>query len=257
MAKLNSIQKAVQRSDVLKSRRRAVLRESRGQLIMQAWPRERGPQKTELQQAWVNRFSCLARALKSPFPQMLDDATGWAKSTDSTYAGSAKPSGWYYRDVLERAAAGKLITYQEEPLIRTPTTQLYNTSFVACTNGPATTLTPTAERWDNNDFWRSTPNPTRMTFRSAGLYLIGCEIEYNSIANGTRWAILRSNGTDVLVAQRVALTTAQPIRLTALSIAYFHRNDYLEAQAQVGVNGVTAQLDSFWCVAITPENLVP
>lgn len=256
MAKLNAPASSLQRSDVLKVRRRALVRQNRGTVIVQAWPRERGKPKSELQQAWVDRFSCLARALKSPPPWALDAAKGWAQQNQDLYAGPKGQTGWYYRDVLESAANGKLIRYQGEPKIRTPTVQVRRPSVYPMTAGQFAFVPITELVWDNNSFWSPNVNPSRLTFKSAGLYLIGATALRQTTGTGYWSFAIYQAGADPLTGVRIPSTAAaQYANLTTL--AYFHANDYIELALFNQSGNVNYTILNFWAVAITPENLIP
>lgn len=246
MAKLDAPASSITRGDVLKVRRRVMLASWKGNVYLRKWPRPRGKKKTPLQQAWVDRFSYLARALKSPLPQSLDAAQMWAKGT-----------GWYYRDVLEVAAAGKLIRFNGEPRVTTPTARVYRNAAQAVTNGAGGYLTPDAMNWDNNVFWSPTVNPSRLTFKAPGLYLVGGHTYFNAITGGRRDMGLVVNRTTWIVEDFRTPASATALTIPVVSLWYFHANDYLEAWQFVNANGVTARLGSLWAVAITPEGIVP
>ncbi|GAI93490.1 unnamed protein product, partial [marine sediment metagenome] len=55
-----------------------------------------------------------------------------------------------------------------------------------------------AQRWDdpNDDQWAAAPNPTRLTCRVAGSYVIAGEIMWHGHATGVRWVGIRLNDTD-------------------------------------------------------------
>jgi len=256
VAKLSVPASALTRSDVLKSRRRAVIRNLNGQSIVQAWPKLKGPGKTPLQQAWVDRFSCLARARKSPFPAELDAAKFWVAMGNALYGNDPNGGLWYYRDALESAANGKFIRYQGEVRVTTPTVHVSRSAAENIPGGADTFLTPNTVEWDNNGFWSATLNPRRLTVKAPGLYLIGAQVTFGNIANGYREVILKQNGTSNIGVQRVALTTSQPIIITVLTVGYFHKLDYIEVQGGTTSLATTAKIDNFWLVAITPEALI-
>lgn len=256
MAKLSVPASALTRADALKFRRRAVIRNLNGQAVAQAWPKPRGGAQSPLQQAWVNRFSCLARARKSPIPQELDAAKLWVAMGNALYQNSPNGGLWYYRDALEVAANGKFIRYQGEPRVTTPTVRVNRSTSEAIAGGAQTVLQPNTVEWDNNLFWSSTVNPKRITFRSAGVYLIGGQVTFGSIANGYREALLRLNGAGAPIACRVSLTTAQPVILAPVGLYYFHVNDYIEFVVGTTSAATTAQINNLWALAITPEALL-
>jgi len=256
VAKLSAPSTAVTRQDVLKVRRRALLKSHRGEIVVQKWPRPRHHTQSPLQQAWTDRFSCLARELKSPFPWMLDDATGWAKGQEAKYGGPKGPTGWYYRDVLESAAYGKLIRFQGEVRVRTPTVKVTRTATQSLAANTETKLQPSAEVWDNNNFWSASVNPTRITFKSPGLYAVGAAIERTTGGTSRSFIALKDQAGNVIAIQMVDGQTA-PVWNSLSSVYYFHANEYMELSAYLLTGTSTWKILNLWAVAITPEALVP
>jgi len=187
-------------------------------------------------------FSCIAWLSKQPDPYTFNAATNFSKGT-----------GWYYRDAIAAAAAGKLIRFDGAKRVTTPTALVYRAGTTALTSGVFTTLTPDTMRWDNNQFWNPTSNPERITFKSAGLYLIGGYVEFNAVTGGRRYVQISANNTTPLVQQVVTVANANATRLSLSTIYYFAANDFIEIDAQATVAGVTVALPNFWVVGIVPE----
>jgi len=223
-----------------------VPRASRGQIIVQAWPKKRGKNISPVQRAWVNHFSCIANNFKDPEPRQRDFA--------EQHKGGAR---WFVRDFFYAAAAGKLIGIRGEERITTPTASLTKLASAAAVNGTDTVITPTAHEWDNNQFWSNTVNPSRMTIRSAGLYLIGMELQFTAVAGGSRRAWLRLNGTTFFLRDEVPGTSSGAQQIGAARPYYFHAGDYVECGYFQNSAGVSLQMNSFWIVAITPESVNP
>jgi len=244
------------RPDVLKLRQRFVLKESNGTAIVAKWPRRRGPRKTPQQQAWVDRFSCYAQMFKAPEPWSLDAANMWAKTVSIESASPMKGSGWFFRDVMVRAANNKLITFLGEKRVITPTVLATRLSNQAITNGGFVYVPMTAIRWDNNNFWSLTSNPTRLTFRSAGLYLVGATVQRATGTSGlTQVEIVQNNTLAIARARLPAGTVPQYINVTG--VQYFSEGDYVECGVfQTSVTN-QYQVENFWALAITPEGLIP
>lgn len=231
-------------TQTVKSRHQSYPKTYKDRIIVQKWPKPRGNKKTELQQAWVNHFSCLADVFKDPEPLQYD------------MANILRPgSRWLPRDVFYAAASGQLIMGVGEIKINTPTASLTRTANVACANGADTVVTPTAIEWDNNQFWSSVTNPTRMTFKSPGLYLIGAELEFTAVAGGSRRAWIRLNGSSFISRKEVPGTSSGAQQIGPTRIYYFSKNDYIEVGYFQNSAGVNIKLNTLWCVAITPENV--
>jgi len=247
----------IRRQDVLKVRQRVTLKGHGDSVVVSKWPRRRGPVKSPRQQAWVDRFACMAQAFSSPEPRTRDAAEMWAKGTPIPSAGPIKGSGWFYRDVLVRAAGGDLITFQEETHIKTPTVYVSRNAGEALTQNIAKALTPNVETWDNNSFWTASLNPTRITFRSPGLYAVGFSMNFTPKSGSWRAGWVVKNGILELANQGIWPNAATPAQLAGSTIMYFAANDYIEVWTITNTTAISATLTSAWAVAITPEALIP
>lgn len=208
------------------------------------WPRKRGPKTSTVAKAWRDHFSCMAFLTKVPDPKTLDLAK---KLTANT--------GWYYRDILTAGSVGKIYHNPGVPRITTPTFNIHSTTAESLTSGTAKVLTPTIKDWDNNVFWENVIHPTRATFKSAGLYLIGAEVNYNAVSGSFRECQVRLNGTTLLIDERIWPATANGAPVTGQRIWYFTAGDYIEVLGQANTVGVTATLAWLYGVGITPESV--
>jgi len=246
----------IRRPDVLKLRQRVVVDTTRGTVRLKAWPKRRGKVKSERQQAWVNHFICTAKALSAPDPKTLAAAQQWAHTMQVESAAPMKGSGWFYRDVLSVAAVGKLISYQGEVRVKTPCVSVYRPTAQTVPANTETKLIPTALEWDNNNFWNPTVNPTRLTFRSPGLYIVGAVVERTTGGTSRQLFYVRQNS-----GRNIAIQMVEPYTALAwgslIGVAYFHANDYCELTSYLLTGSSTWKILSFWAVAITPEAIVP
>jgi len=246
MAKLNAPPEAFSRKDQLKVRRRVIVKEHRGQVITQKWPRPRGKTQSQLQQAWVDAFSDRARTLKSVNPAMLTMAQNLAKGT-----------GWYYRDVLETGSYGKLLIERDEYRVTTPTVSAFATASTLIPQNVATPLPLTAQYWDNNAF-RDPANPTRLVVKSPGLYLCIGNVNWTTLSGTTgHRQQLRVNNAMTIVEIDTPGTQTLPYRQNLFMAWYFHADDYLELYVQKNNANNQARIDMLALVAITPEALIP
>lgn len=214
--------------------------------VVSTWPRPRGKVKSARQAAWVRRFSEWACATKAPDAQTYDQAKEWAKGT-----------GWFWRDVLTSAMAGKLVMIEGETKITTPTARLHRNATEGLVANVPEVINLDAMIWDNNGFWAASPTPSRLLFKSPGLYLVGGELNFdNSATDGSRSYQLRLNGTTVIATVRGQDIANADIILPCSTIYYMHANDYLEV---VATSTVTSQVNwtILWTVAITPEAILP
>lgn len=246
MAKLPENAAVPTRAGVMRMRRRVVAKPHMGKTIMQAWPKPRGKQMSERQKAWVERFKYWACITKSPDAQTYDQAKAWAKDT-----------GWFWRDVLTSAMAGKLISIIGETKITTPTVYANRITNLALTANVERDVPMSACVWDNNLFWSASPNPERIVFKAPGLYLVGWSGAFaGSATDNHNYLRLQIGPTGFLPYTTGQGILTQPVFLNSGSIWYFHAEDYviLRAGSNISQNLTHAVL---WAVAITPEAIIP
>lgn len=244
--KLTPGQREVSRGDVIKWRRRVVLSRNRAGVYVRSLPHFKKGWQSPNQRAWVDAFSLTARMSKTPAPQELDEATRLAKGTL-----------WYYRDVLQTAMYGKLFRFNHEEPVKTPTVMLKQAAPQAIANGTFTDIIATGIVWDNNVLWNAA-NPTRITFKTAGLYMFGWNLEWSPASSGTRYQRILLNGVTALgVWTNQVSASGYNGDFGAIGLYYFHANDYITLNVHNVVTGQSAQLLGFWALAITPEALIP
>jgi len=230
----------------MKSRQRVIFKPYRGAVVAQKWPKKRGSSMTPRQKAWVDRFSLWACLVKSPDATSYDGAKKWTEG-----------SGWFWRDALMAAMAGNLIEVPGEIKITTPTAHLSRSDVLALAAGVNVAVPMQATEWDNNNFWASAPNPTRITCQSPGLYLISASGNFENTATDKSVAItMRINGGASFQQVRSQDIINQDVLLQNTQLWYFHAGDYAEVLV---ISTIAAQLNSanFWIVAITPEAVLP
>jgi len=214
-------------------------------VYIQKRPEPYGAPRSERQRAWVENFKQLACWSKQPDPYAFQRATDLARGTN-----------WYYRDVIESALSGKLILGEGGLRITTPTVRVSRSAAEAISGGGGTVLTPDTELWDNNNFWSPSVNPSRITFRAPGLYLVGAETLYNSVAAGYRQSFIRLNGSTIIGQMRGGNGSQADLVIQPSTLYYFDPNDYIQVLAGTTTAGITCKLNSLWAVAITPEQLL-
>lgn len=202
----------------------------------------RGHKPSLAEAAWICGFTSIARYTKMSDPRQFNEAS---TQTDGT--------GWYYRDALHSGIVGKLITAKGGLRITTPTANVYRDAVESLSSGVLKILTPNAKFWDNNYFWDFVGHPTRLTVRSTGLYLVGASVHFSATSGTYRTAIIRRNGTVILAEHREFVSANASVHCNPFTIAYFNEHDYLEIGAQTNTAGPTAELETFWILAITPE----
>jgi len=227
---------------VIKARGAFGIRNYRGQLYVSKWPRRRGSPKSELQQAWVQHFACLGGIWKWHDPRSFDEATKLAKGT-----------GWFWRDVFTSAAHGKLMRLPGAIRVTTPTAFVSREADQALAANTPYWVLFDSQAWNNNRFWEASPNPTRFTFRSSGLYLIGCYALIDNTATDKSVDLqMRINGVTNFPLIRAQDITNNDISPTYTVIWYFEAGDYIELRTQSTV-ATTLLSANLWAVGITPE----
>jgi len=243
MAKLEGAKTTISADTWRKTRGRVVVRDLRGQVIVQSWPRKRGRPKSALQQAWVDKFSRVSIASKTPAACDLSYAQMYALGTR-----------WYYRDILAVAMFGRWIRDHGGERITTPTCYLWKASGATTVDGTWRTLPIADLFWDNNDFWNAVSAPDFATARSAGLYLINAQYTTSGTTNNVSAGIrLLINGTDVAWWNQIRLVPNNNDKAELTCIFYFNPGDTIEVQARTPSTSFSGRLTALQLVGITPE----
>jgi len=212
--------------------------------IVRVQKNPRSHPKSKVEAAWVCAFSNIARYTKRPTPQEFNEASAAVSDT-----------GWYYRDMIHSAMSGKLILGCEGLKITTPTAKVRGTSAEVLTSGVAKVLTPDTKLWDNNYFWEPVLHPTRLYFRSCGVYAVGARVDYTAVSGQYRTTTLRLNGTTTIAVERIPAPVSMTVFTNVFSLYYFDEMDYIEVIAQTNQAGSNGTLQEFWAMAITPEQV--
>lgn len=222
-----------------------VLTSWKGKIVIQRRKSKTGKPKSALQKAWVENFKQLNCFVKWTDPAALERAR-----TD--YVGN----NWTFRDALISAYSGKLHGNEGETKISTPSVQVHRSSAESLTANVQKTLTPNVADWDNNFFWSPTTNSSRLTFRSPGLYIVMAQVTFSGGTAGYRYLNAYKNGTINKSGYQFNAAASLGNENTCFFIDYFHANDYVEIKAVTPPSGITAQIDYFSAIAITPETLI-
>jgi len=227
---------------VVRARNLYQIKSWKGRPYASRYPSLSNVNPTALQRAWVDHFSCVAWISKIPDPRTFDLAKKLTKDT-----------GWYYRDVIASGAVGKLYQVEGVSRITTPTVMLHRTAGEALSAGVAKVLTPNVMDWDNNRFWNASSNPSRITIRAGGLYLLGAQGLFSTATSNYRILNIRLNGTTNISDSMQVLNGNFQVWQQNQSIWYFNPNDYIELLATSGAAGVSCTINHFWMVGITAE----
>jgi len=208
-------------------------------------PKTPNPNKPGASTAWKEHFKCYARKSKAPDPRAFQMAHELASSQEL-----------FWRDIIEIAFNGGLLLPKGGVKITTPTCFASRTSTQTI---PANTYTPIVinhVEWDNNAFIDLGAHPTRITFRSAGLYLVGATLNYQQNKNAERQVAFYKNNSIGFGFQIAEYTTSGWGVMTTTSLMFFDKNDYMELLARTTDGSDPASMAAFWALAITPEQVV-
>lgn len=89
--------------------------------------------------------------------------------------GNVAPASW-----------GNSVKAATDFLANPPACRVYNSSNISITNGTLTTLTFNSERFDTDTMHSTSTNTGRITFNTAGLYVVGGNISWAADTDYTR-----------------------------------------------------------------------
>jgi len=234
---------------------------------VQKWPKRRGPQKNPKVKVWIEHFAKWANWSKQPDPCAVATAKDLVPTT-----------GYWTRDVIHRAGSGKINhhrphvplssplpylylhppskRYEGPPKVITPTTKVYRTTGEALIIDTFKDLTPNAKVWDNNAFWDPGVHPERLTFRADGIYLVLAHVEYTQRpAYDCNLTIMHSDGVQN-VQSVTLLPSIYPPVVQVEGIVHAYAGEYVWLNTVVHQTGVTARIQDFQVMAITPEGII-
>jgi len=122
---------------------------------------------------------------------------------------------------------------------------VYHSVSQSITNATETTLAFDSERWDTDTMHDTVTNNSRITFKTAGLYLLNFSFEFPTHGTGYRYGLIRINGSGNPVAfeSKDSASVASGVGFAIASLYKFAVNDYVEArvyQTSGGALNVTA-----------------
>lgn len=132
--------------------------------------------------------------------------------------------------------------------------RVYNSADISVATGGAY-LTFDSERFDTNTMHSTSSNTGRITFTTAGKYVIGGSIEFASSAVGNRAIAIRLNGSTT-IARHSTVNIGAVQQLSIASEYDFAANDYIELFAfqdsgvAVNVNATSNLSPEFWASKI-------
>lgn len=130
-----------------------------------------------------------------------------------------------------RNATGDLIVEGTMSAVTAKWARAYHNTTQALTTAVQTALAFNSERDDTDTIHDNATNNTRLTCKTAGIYSIKAQVEFESNSTGNRQVDIRLNGTTALLSQ---IFTAINGDVTRINVATAYRlavNDYVECLA--------------------------
>ena len=130
---------------------------------------------------------------------------------------------------LYNAAISALAAVAESP----PKARVYHSMTQSLTTATQTALSFDSERWDTDTIHDNSTNNSRLTCKTAGLYLIIGQVGYAFSATGVRQTSIRLNGVTYLaaIATQAPTTGTFPARHIVSTTYPLAVNDYVEVMA--------------------------
>jgi hypothetical protein len=116
-------------------------------------------------------------------------------------------------------------------LANPPKCRVFNSANISIPNTTATALTFNSERFDTDTMHSTSVNTGRITFTTAGTYLVGGGISFASNATNSRQLDIRLNGATVIASDVIGANPADVTRLTVSTLYAFSATDYIEIVA--------------------------
>ena len=116
--------------------------------------------------------------------------------------------------------------------IMVPTARVYRNTALTIPNNTWTVVPFQAQLWDTDNLWSLSPNPSRFTINTAGVYLIIFNARWQPASAGRRLLQLMLNGATWIARTEIGSTadaTAEPTQIVT-TIYDLALGDYIEAQ---------------------------
>lgn len=117
-------------------------------------------------------------------------------------------------------------------LARPPRCRVYNSADIShTTSGAEQAVTFNSERFDTDTMHSTSVNTSRLTFTTAGTYLIGATVEFASNATGHRALSLRVGGSTYVAAVKIPAISGATSQVTVMTAYAFTAGQYVELMA--------------------------
>ena len=132
-------------------------------------------------------------------------------------SGSVAPAAW-----------GDAVRDATQYLANPPKVRCYNSALISVANSTGQALTFNSERFDTDTMHSTSVNTSRITFTTAGTYLVGGSLQWDTNTTGYRSVSLRLNGATP-ISNVSSATRADGFLDQSISSLYaFAAADYLE-----------------------------
>lgn len=130
------------------------------------------------------------------------------------------------------ASWGDQVRDNFEYLIDPPVCSVFNSAAQSLTTGTDTVLTANSENFDNNTMHSTISNTSRITFQTAGRYLLNANLTFATSSTGVRKTEFYLNGTTPLTGMLINATASPFLTdLQATRTRTFIVGDYVEVRA--------------------------
>jgi len=214
----------------------------RGQITVQKARRRGVSKQSPLQRAWVDWFKSAARASKSAYPEQRDNLISQAKGTQ-----------WYWRDIIERAMAGKLFAYEGQWRVSVPTVSVLRASEQSIPVSAYTQLTFPTTSWDTNEF-RVAGNDLKLVVKTPGLYRLDIYVRWGTTGStGFRAVKIAITDDNTLFEdQRTAISGGNVSHVLG-GLMYLTAGQEITAWAFSNQASQTCRIKRLSVVGMTPE----
>lgn len=169
------------------------------------------------------------------------------------------PKTWITDEFVDAAELNAHLRDNLLAISSQPACRVFHNTTQAALNGLYTSLTFNTEIFDTDAIHDNATNPTRLTCKTAGKYLIGGSVEIDGTSGGTRrYLTLRVNGATYLASNGntasafPAAAGSDEVQLAIVSLYQLAVNDYVELQvfhdhgADRLINTSNPWTPSFW-----------
>lgn len=144
------------------------------------------------------------------------------------------PRTWVAGEVPTAAQFNANIRDNVAFLANPPACRVYHNTTQSAANSTEVSVAFNSERYDTASMHDTVTNNTRITFTTAGLFVVGAHIEFAAAADyNFVYAYIRLNGTTGIGSSSIGdYDTADAPRLNPVTVYKVAVNDYMEIRAQ-------------------------